>query len=141
MVHPPALLSTTIVRAMTTDSSDQPVCFVTTIGRVSGREHVIEIWYVECDCGIYVFSGYGEGADWVKNLRATPEASVSLAPSGPDGPRSPAMRHVAAIGPFEDEQPIRQAVDARYHGWQHGEPLTAWAQSALAVRLRRDEDA
>src|SRR5438067_9926699 len=65
------------------DEPTLPVCYVTTRGRVSHREHTIEIWYVEyADC-IYLLSGYGDRADWVKNLRASPEVTVAIAPDGP----------------------------------------------------------
>ena len=115
--------------------SAQPVCYVTTRGRVSGADHTIEIWYVEQGGCIYLLSGNGARADWVRNLEAMPQAVVALAPDGPGGHRSDPVTCSAVIGPLPDELHVRQAMEARYHGWQPGQPLSAWASESLVVRL------
>src|SRR4051812_35742138 len=51
-------------------------CYLTTTGRVSGKPHEIEIWYVRLGDVLYLLSGGGEKSDWVKNLRK--DANVSL---------------------------------------------------------------
>jgi hypothetical protein len=122
------------VRSVDSDAA-QPVCYVTTFGRVSGREHTIEIWYVEYRGCIYLLSGNGDRADWVKNLRARPEATLTVAPEGPTGERSRPAKYLARVGPFEDETHIRQAIEARYRGWRPGQPLSAWAAESLVVQL------
>jgi hypothetical protein len=114
----------------------QPVCYVTTRGRVSGRRHTIEIWYVEVDASIFLLSGYGDQADWVKNMLASAEVTVSVAPDGSQGERSTPTDYVATVGPFAEEMHIRQAVEARYRGWRPGQPLSSWAAESLLVRLR-----
>ena len=52
---------------------------VTTQGRVSGRPHTIEIWFGVIGDQLYLISGNGAGADWYRNLRAHPEASIRFA--------------------------------------------------------------
>lgn len=112
-----------------------PVCYVTTRGRLSGHEHTIEIWYVEHAGCIYLLSGNLDRSDWVKNLRAAPEVTVAVAPDGPQGDRSSPAPYLATVGPFPDEIQVRQAIEARYRGWQPGQPLSDWARDSLVVRL------
>jgi hypothetical protein len=113
----------------------QPVCYVTTTGRVTGRDHTIEIWYVEHDGCIYLLSGNEDRADWVRNMKVTPLVTVSLAPEGAGGRRSPPARYLATVGPVPDERCVREAIERRYRDWQPGQPLSAWAAESLVVRL------
>jgi deazaflavin-dependent oxidoreductase (nitroreductase family) len=56
-------------------------CYLTTTGRVTGRPHEIEIWFVlvpEAQT-LYMLSGGGDRSDWVKNLRRDPEVTVRIA--------------------------------------------------------------
>ena len=46
-----------------------PFLYLTTKGRKSGKNHEIEIWYVERYGKYYVLSGNYEKSDWVKNIR------------------------------------------------------------------------
>lgn len=117
-----------------TPAAAQPVCYLTTVGRVSGREHIVEIWYVELDGCIYLMAGSGERADWVRNLQADPSALVSF-PQRAE--LTPPVRHTATIGPFPDEISVRRAMETRYYGWQPGQPLSQWGTTALVVRLCR----
>jgi deazaflavin-dependent oxidoreductase (nitroreductase family) len=53
-------------------------CYVTTTGRRSGRPHTIEIWFAAEAGSLYLISGGRDRSDWVRNLLASPEASVRL---------------------------------------------------------------
>lgn len=59
--------------------ADVECCDVVTSGRVSGRPHEIEIWFGVMDETMYLISGNGPGADWYRNMLATPEVVVKLA--------------------------------------------------------------
>lgn len=54
-------------------------CFLTTIGRRSGRPHEIEIWFGASDATLYLISGNGPTADWFRNLSADPSVTVRIA--------------------------------------------------------------
>ena len=108
--------------------SDESFCYVTTRGRVTGRPHEIEIWYVVHDGALYLMAGGGESADWVKNMRAESAVRVRLAGSEFD-----ASAEVAPSG--VDEDLIRRAMAAKYQGWEEGADLSEWALTALVVRL------
>jgi deazaflavin-dependent oxidoreductase (nitroreductase family) len=56
-----------------------PFCYLTTIGRVTGKPHEIEIWFALIGNTAYLMSGEegrGVKADWVRNLRK--QAAVKL---------------------------------------------------------------
>jgi deazaflavin-dependent oxidoreductase (nitroreductase family) len=53
-------------------------CYLTTTGRVSGRAHTIEIWYALHGHTVYMLSGGGDRADWVKNAAVTPQVTVKI---------------------------------------------------------------
>lgn len=119
------------------EESAGPVCHITTTGRVSGLPRRTEIWYLDRTDGLYLLSGNGEAADWVRNLRADPRVTVELPTTPPD--EAPAVRTCRAdFGPFRDEESIREAVDRRYHSWSPGVPLSDWVAAAVVVRLAAD---
>ena len=53
---------------------------VTTVGRRSGRPHrvVVDMWRDTATDTYYVMSGFGQHADWYRNLRAHPEVGVQV---------------------------------------------------------------
>ena len=53
-------------------------CDLATFGRVTGRLHVVEIWFGVMDGAMYVISGNGIGADWFQNLLADPRVWVTI---------------------------------------------------------------
>src|SRR5262249_27246928 len=53
-------------------------CYLTTLGRVSGRPHEIEIWFALDSRTLYLLSGGNERSDWVRNLRAEPSVTVRV---------------------------------------------------------------
>ncbi|MEM9566171.1 MAG: nitroreductase/quinone reductase family protein [Actinomycetota bacterium] len=58
--------------------ADEVNAYLTTTGRRSGRAHEIEIWWGYLDGVVYLVSGGGEASDWVRNLRADPEARLRI---------------------------------------------------------------
>src|SRR5689334_19678793 len=42
-------------------------CYLTTVGRVSGREHTIEIWFALSGASLFMLSGNRDRSDWVRN--------------------------------------------------------------------------
>jgi deazaflavin-dependent oxidoreductase (nitroreductase family) len=117
-----------------TDEASPAVCYVTTVGRVSGHPHRIEIWYLEHGDELYLLSGNGERADWVRNMRAHPDVVVELPP--PAARTFPGTRpYTALFELLDDDRAIREAMAARYQGWTTGEPLSDWATDSLVVRL------
>ena len=59
------------------EARDDDYCYVTTRGRVTGRPHEIEIWFVLDGATVFLLSGGGDRSDWVRNLVADPAVSVA----------------------------------------------------------------
>ncbi len=58
--------------------ADEDFCYLTTVGRVTGRPHEIEIWFALDGHTLYMLSGGRDRSDWVKNLRRNPEVAVRI---------------------------------------------------------------
>lgn len=58
--------------------TDVENCYVTTIGRHSGKPHEVEIWFGVVDDTLYLISGNGPTADWFRNALANPQVTVRI---------------------------------------------------------------
>ena len=105
----------------------EPVCYLTTTGRRTGRPHRIEIWFIEDDGAVYLFSGGGEASDWVRNLLRQPLVDLEL-----DG--APPRPYSARVVDADDD--LRRRMDERYYGTRAGRDLTDWATRSTVVELR-----
>jgi deazaflavin-dependent oxidoreductase (nitroreductase family) len=105
-------------------------CYLTTIGRRSGRRHEIEIWYAPAPDGatLYLLSGGGDRADWVRNLIANPGAEVRIG----DETHRVVARILDQAG--EEEQAARRLVFEKYQPGYDGD-LSGWRVRALPVAL------
>ena len=54
-------------------------CYITTIGRVTGKPHTVEIWFGTSSDTIYVLAGSRHDADFVKNAQKQPVVEVRIA--------------------------------------------------------------
>ncbi len=103
--------------------------YLTTTGRVSGKAHTIEIWFALAGTTMYLLSGGGERADWVKNLRSDPNIRVRV------GSRTvTAKARVVRTGTAADTM-ARELLDGKYMGWREGKRLSSWARGALPVAI------
>jgi deazaflavin-dependent oxidoreductase (nitroreductase family) len=103
-------------------------CYLTTVGRRSGKRHTVEIWFARENGTLYVLSGGGDTADWVRNLRRTPTVRVRI------GSRTVAARAREVATPDEDAL-ARRLLDEKYMGWKMGKRLSSWARNALPVAI------
>src|SRR5690349_24931162 len=104
------------------------ICHLETIGRVSGQPRLVELWFAAAGDHVSFSPGGRDGSDWVRNLAAEPAVRLRL------GDRWFRGRAVW-IEDASDDQAAREALDAKYHGWREGRPLTGWARRSLPVRL------
>jgi deazaflavin-dependent oxidoreductase (nitroreductase family) len=111
----------------TTDLDRHSVIELTTVGRVSGRPHTIEIWFAHRESTIYLLSGGGTRSDWVRNLTRTPEVRVGA------GGRDYAGAGRIVTDPEEDRI-ARDAVHDKYVVRYRGD-LTNWREAALPVAI------
>lgn len=109
--------------------SDRSFCYITTTGRRSGSPHEIEIWFGWVKgATIYLMAGGRERADWVRNMKADPQVIVRIGDN--------TFRGTSRVVSDADEDALaRRLLAAKYQGWQKGQPMSGWAQSALPVAI------
>lgn len=103
-------------------------CYLTTTGRVSGRPHEIEIWFGAKDSGIYLLSGGGDRADWVRNLLKDPAVKVRIAKRRFNGT-------ARLVKDEQEELSARYMLAEKYQEWEEGRTLSEWARTALVVAV------
>ena len=109
--------------------ADEDFCYLTTTGRKSGKPHEIEIWFGIREGTLYLLSGGGDGADWVKNLRREPAVRVRI-----NSQTTSASARVLRPNTTEDTA-ARELLDGKYMDWREGRRLSSWARGALPVAL------
>jgi deazaflavin-dependent oxidoreductase (nitroreductase family) len=108
--------------------ADADFCYLTTRGRVTGRPHEIEIWFARHGDTLYLLSGGGDRADWVRNLRTQPAVTVRVGDV-----TSPARGRVVEAGTTEDGL-ARRLVFEKYQP-EYGGDLRGWRDTAVAVAV------
>jgi deazaflavin-dependent oxidoreductase (nitroreductase family) len=110
-----------------TDIDRYAVIQLTTVGRVTGRPHTIEIWFASMEETIYMLSGGRERSDWVRNLISTPEVRVRAG-----GMEYPGLGRIVLAA--DEDRVARDAVYAKYSARYRGD-LTEWRETALPVAV------
>lgn len=103
-------------------------CYLTTRGRVTGSLHEIEIWFARSGPTLYLMSGGGDRADWVRNLVADPSVTVRIRDLTYD-----AAARVVEPGTDEDTR-ARTLVYEKYQPRYSGS-LDGWRESSLPVAI------
>ena len=107
----------------------QRFCHLTTVGRVTGRPHTVEMWFAAAGQTIYLLAGSGERADWVRNLRRWPLVRVRVGPTT-------VTATAEAVADAGEGRRARELLSAKYYGWRDGPLPNEWARTALPVALR-----
>ena len=108
--------------------ANEDYCYVTSIGRVTGKPHEIEIWFGMRGNTIYLLSGGGDKSDWVKNMRANPQVKVRIEKHNFTG-------QARFVLEAEEEAQARRVLAAKYQGWREGRKLSEWARTAFPVAI------
>jgi deazaflavin-dependent oxidoreductase (nitroreductase family) len=108
--------------------AEEEYCYLTTMGRVTGNPHEIEIWFGTRERSIYLLSGGGRSSDWVKNLHKFPEVTVRIAKTVFSGTARLATD-------LEEEMAARYMLAEKYQEWEEGRVLSEWARTALVVGI------
>jgi deazaflavin-dependent oxidoreductase (nitroreductase family) len=108
--------------------ADEDFAYLTTIGRKTGKPHRIEIWFAVDGRRLFLLSGGGDSADWVKNIRRNARVRIRV------GSRTVASRARIARAGTEDQR-ARELLDAKYMDWKPGKKLSSWARGATPVAI------
>jgi deazaflavin-dependent oxidoreductase (nitroreductase family) len=112
-----------------TSLSTEQFCYPTTIGRVTGRPHTIEIWFAIRGRTLYMLSGNGPDrrADWVKNLTRTPHVTIRIGGHHFSG-------RARLVEVPEEDALARRLLLGKYAPTYSGD-LTDWGRTALPVAV------
>ena len=113
--------------------ASEDFAYLTTTGRKSRKPHRIEIWFAIDGARLYLLSGGGASADWVKNIRQDGRVRVQI------GSRTVAARAHVIRGAREDQR-ARELLDEKYMGWRAGKKLTSWARGSVPVAIDLPRD-
>lgn len=111
----------------------QSMCYLETIGRVSGQSRKVEIWFAADPARdrIYLLSGGRDGSHWVRNLRRDPAVRVRI------GSRTFVGRAVEIEG-GPDEGLARRLLPEKYEGADEPGSLGDWARDSLPIAIDLD---
>jgi deazaflavin-dependent oxidoreductase (nitroreductase family) len=107
--------------------ADEQYCYLTTTGRVTGRPHRIEIWFVIDGDTLYMLSGGRDRSDWVRNLRREPRVTVELGNAGFAG-------EARVVEDEAEDARARRLVHDKY-AESYGGDLTSWRRTSLPVAV------
>ena len=100
-------------------------CTLVTRGRRSGEPRPIVIWFAAVDRTVYLLSGGGEAAHWVRNLRADPAVEVRV------GGRQFRGRARVVTPDEPADAAARDAIAAKYGTTG----LRTWLRTSLPVAI------
>jgi len=113
------------------DGRKLPAALASLLEDPAGRARTIEIWFSLVGDTLYMLSGGGDTAQWVKNLQRAPRVEVRLGETR----RAGTARVIDA--PDEDAR-ARRLLDGKYMGWSAGKRLSGWARASLPVAVDLD---
>ena len=102
--------------------------YLVTTGRNTGRPHRIEIWFAIENGVLYMLSGGGDGADWVRNIRKDRDVRIQV------GSRSTTAK-ARIVRAAREDQRARELLDEKYMGWKAGKKLSSWARGATPAAI------
>mgnify|MGYP001264640407 CR=1 FL=1 len=103
-------------------------CYLTTTGRRTGLPREIEIWFGGDGGTLYLLSGGGDRAHWVRNILADPRVMVRV------GEHTFAARGRVVEPGSEEDSLARDLLVAKYRPRYSGD-LADWRRRALPVAL------
>jgi deazaflavin-dependent oxidoreductase (nitroreductase family) len=107
--------------------ADTDFCYLTTRGRVSGREHTIEIWFAIQGQTLYMLSGGRDRSDWVKNILRTPAVQVKILGKSFFG-------KARLISDAEEDALARKLLYDKYTP-RDSDDLEEWSRTSLPVAV------
>jgi deazaflavin-dependent oxidoreductase (nitroreductase family) len=107
--------------------AQEDFCYLTTIGRISGRPHTIEIWFALHNQTLYLLSGGRDKSDWVKNALQNPTVQIKINSSIFQG----TARLVTGT---EEDTRARKIVFEKYVS-RTSDDLVDWSRTSLPIAV------
>lgn len=99
--------------------------YITTVGRITGKPHTVEIWFGTSGDTIFVLAGSGHDADFVKNAKKQPAVDVRIA--------STRFAGTARIVTDPDEDALARKLLLEKYIARGNTDLDDWGRDALPV--------
>lgn len=106
---------------------DEDFCYLTTTGRRTGRTHTIEIWFAMHGSTLYMLSGGGSTADWVKNVQKAQKVTVRL--------QDRLLEGWARVVDQEDEDTLARRLVVDKYQPRSSDDLHDWGRTSLPVAV------
>ena len=102
-------------------------CYLTTVGRVSGRPHTIEIWFALHEQTLYLLSGGRDKSDWVKNALHTPTVLVEI--------NSTIFSGTARLVTNTEEDTLARKIVFEKYVPRSSDDLVDWSRTSLPIAV------
>lgn len=109
------------------DPGEPEFAYLTTSGRITGRAHRVELWFVTDADTVFFLAGDGDRSDWVRNLMISPDVILEIG----DQRRTTRARVVSDAA---EDATARRLMLAKY-ATGRGEDLTEWGRTALPIAV------
>ena len=109
---------------------DEPFCYLTTTGRISGLRREVEMWFAVDELTVYLLSGARERSHWVRNLQREPRVSVRIASHEFHGT-------AAVVDARSDADGLARSLLVEKYRTPAND-LSHWGRTALPVAIRID---
>ena len=106
--------------------------YLTTKGRKTGREHVVELWFALSGENMYL-SHEGEGTDWMKNIVKEERVKMRIGSENLTG-----KARLTAPGSDRREAGMK-ALYEKYYGPASKQVLDDWFELSTVIEITPDE--
>jgi deazaflavin-dependent oxidoreductase (nitroreductase family) len=107
--------------------AQEDFCYLTTIGRISGHLHTIEIWFALHEQTLYLLSGGRDKSDWLKNALQNPTVQMKINSSIFSGT-------ARLITNTEEDTLARKIVFEKYVP-RTSDDLVDWSRTSLPIAV------
>ena len=110
-------------------AADLAYVWLTAVGRRSGLERTVELWFALTGLTLHFLAGGGKSTGWVQNSLAADTVSVRLG-----GGTYRGRARAVAEGTHE-EHAARRLLAAKYQGWSESQRLSGWARTSYCLAI------
>ena len=110
-----------------TDIMHEKHLYLTTVGRVTGHRHTVELWFAVSEGNIFL-SHEGSPTDWIKNLRKTDHVEITIG-----------SKRFTGRGRIVSEMDIfnrgKHALYLKYYGLAPADVIDDWFSESSVIEI------
>lgn len=106
---------------------DEHYCYLSTQGRVTGRRHTAELWFVPASGGVYLMSGSGGLTQWCLNLQNEEQGVLRMGGSS-------WLSRASFLPDDEERSSVLKAFHEKYDP-EHKNRYEPWLRNASVAQL------